>query len=670
MAENREHQLVEGDAVMRVSGGGHFKQKSIKSKFVSISLRDKLIFLFVGTLFVELLLFGCVMSFYLYINAKKNVSDNIDTTVTAVSEVMDQSFLVMENLVLELAASNGVQNWLDDSHYYDRENSEFYLRKTEFSRELNRILIYSNAKKLDVVEYAAVFNDGYLLDYVDVQSVGGNKVQREVYKAYEAAEQETEKYIYSELVMGSENVIFHIRRMRSDFERDVPLIIMVATNERDIASAIKTNIETAQNLIAQKTEQIEKCDGEKEEKKKIIQTISEQIGSTKSKADYEKQRRDLKKQRDVFLENANSAQHQFGDEVMSMFPQLLISKAVNDAKNKLNLQANKSQLPSGINRRLISYLLKLNTKTCICGRDLCDDEREHIRKFLDMMPPKSYSSMYQDFTKTAARWGNGYDKQSVEEIIKRVLINQNSASECEKKIKELDDSEKNSKDIEDLVVGRQKAEDRVAELDRMINGLNSQIEKAKPYLKKQMKDYDKLTEANELGRIATEKIEIMQEVLRYFSDKLDKESVEYSKKLQVNIQNLLDNMLTSRRNVSVSQEFAVRVTDSYNDESKSEGQFAVVSFAYIGGILKMLKDDDNLQGKEYPLVLDGPFSKLDPDQRQNVVNMLPTFAPQVIVFSKDDLHDVISKENIGRVWTIVSNDEKNVAKVEEGKLWR
>lgn len=435
-------------------------------------------------------------------------------------------------------------------------------------------------------------------------------------------------------------------------------------------SAIKTNIETAQNLIAQKTEQIEECDGEKEEKKKIIQTISEQIGSTKSKADYEKQRRDLKKQRDVFLENANSAQHQFGDEVMSMFPQLLISKAVNDAKNKLNLQANKSQLPSGINRRLISYLLKLNTKTCICGRDLCDDEREHIRKFLDMMPPKSYSSMYQDFTKTAARWGNGYDKQSVEEIIKRVLINQNSASECEKKIKELDDSEKNSKDIEDLVVGRQKAEDRVAELDRMINGLNSQIEKAKPYLKKQMKDYDKLTETNELGRIATEKIEIMQEVLRYFSDKLDKESVEYSKKLQVNIQNLLDNMLTSRRNVSVSQEFAVRVTDSYNDESKSEGQFAVVSFAYIGGILKMLKDDDNLQGKEYPLVLDGPFSKLDPDQRQNVVNMLPTFAPQVIVFSKDDLHDVISKENIGRVWTIVSNDEKNVAKVEEGKLWR
>lgn len=120
-----------------------------------------------------------------------------------------------------------------------------------------------------VVEYAAVFNDGYLLDYVDVQSVGGNKVQREVYKAYEAAEQETEKYIYSELVMGSENVIFHIRRMRSDFERDVPLIIMVATNERDIASQYE-------NLVQNEGEVVYLID---EENKVLSSNKEDEIGS-------------------------------------------------------------------------------------------------------------------------------------------------------------------------------------------------------------------------------------------------------------------------------------------------------------------------------------------------------------------------------------------------------
>lgn len=31
---------------------------------------------------------------------------------------------------------------------------------------------------------------------------------------------------------------------------------------------------------------------------------------------------------------------------------------------------------------------------------------------------------------------------------------------------------------------------------------------------------------------------------------------------------------------------------------------------------------------------------------------------------------VFDADNIGRVYTIVSNDEKNIAKVEEGHLWK
>lgn len=434
-------------------------------------------------------------------------------------------------------------------------------------------------------------------------------------------------------------------------------------------SKVKTNIENAQNKIMLLTEEIEKKDAEKEDKKQCVQAISEKIGSTKSTADYESQRKFLKGQRDTFLQNAKNEQHQFGNKVMDMFPPLLISKAVNDAKGKLNLQVSKNHLPSGLNKSLIHYLLKADTKICICGREMCESEKEHIERFLQMMPPKSYSYMYQQFTTTANTWGSGYDKQSVESIIKRVLDNQNKAGECENKIRELDEDEKNSKDIQDLIVERQKLENRINELEQEVSNLNIKNHNFKLFLKNEMKKYDKLTEANEMGRIASAKIEIMKQVLDYFVKKLKRESTEYSKKLEFNIQNLMDRMLTSRRKVSVSEEFSVRVTDSYNDESKSEGQFAVVSFAYIGGILKMLKDEENLQDKEYPLVLDGPFSKLDPDQRQNVVNMLPTFAPQVIIFSKDDLHDVISNDIIGRVWTIKSNEEKNVAKVEEGKSW-
>ena len=435
-------------------------------------------------------------------------------------------------------------------------------------------------------------------------------------------------------------------------------------------STVKTNIENAQNKISDYTHQIKEAREEKKEKKELISSISEQIGNTKSKAEYEMQRADLKRQRDRFTDNAVNDQTQFGDAVMEMFPPLLISKAVIDAKRKLNLKVNSSNLPPGVGKRLIHYLLMTSTDTCVCGRELYDSHKDHIREYLDLLPPRSYASMYHEFTKTAERWGNGYDKEKIEGIIRRVIDNREYAFECDQKIKELDESEKNSADIEDLVVARKSAEERIEELDDAIVKLESMNEKYKLYLKKEMKRFDELTETTIANQKVSLKIEIMEDVSEYFQNRLDKASSEYSKKLQNAIQDLLNSMLTSKRSVSVSNEFAVRVTDSYDDESKSEGQFAVVSFAYIGGILKILHDDEHLSNKEYPLVLDGPFSKLDPEQRQNVVDMLPRFAPQVIVFSKDNLQTIFAEENIGRIWTIQSNDERNIAKVEEGMLWK
>ena len=184
-----------------------------------------------------------------------------------------------------------------------------------------------------------------------------------------------------------------------------------------------------------------------------------------------------------------------------------------------------------------------------------------------------------------------------------------------------------------------------------------------------MQDYDKLTAENEASAKVIQKIKIMEQVVEHFKRQLESASEEYSKRLEMDIQSLVDEMLKTKRKVIVSPEFAVRVVDNFNDESKSEGQFAVVSFAYIGGIFKMLRSEKHLAGKEYPLVLDAPFSKLGVENRQNVVDIMPTFAPQVILFSKDDLHSAFPPDKIGHVWTIVSNDEQNVARVEEGHLW-
>lgn len=434
-------------------------------------------------------------------------------------------------------------------------------------------------------------------------------------------------------------------------------------------AAIKTDIEGTQTRSDRLKQKMEEAQKKKAECQSTLVSVSEKIGGFKSKAEYERQRKGLQSQRDSFLKNAAAAQARFGDSVSEMFPRLLISKAVQDAKRKIHLKVEKNRLPIGISKKLISYLMDSSTAECICGHPLSAPERQHISAYLDLMPPRSYASFYQDFSRTARMWGSGCDQSVIESCIMSVLENNEQASKCDQQIRDLDEAEKKSLDIEDLIVARQQAEQEITELDNQIRAFDTELKKCDIYLKKRMREFDKATEENIASEKVNRKIRIMDEVAAYFRKKLDDESVAYSRRLEENIQSLIDSMLTSRRKVTVSPEFAVRVTDSFNDESKSEGQFAVVSFAYIGGILKMLQSEEHLASKEYPLVLDGPFSKLDPDQRQNVVNMIPQFAPQVILFSKDDLHEVFSPDIIGRVWTIVSNDEKNISKIEEGHLW-
>ena len=441
------------------------------------------------------------------------------------------------------------------------------------------------------------------------------------------------------------------------------------TSDSEIA-ALMTNINNVQIKIEKTGEQLGKKKSEKADKLNLIRTISEKIGSTKSKADYEKNRKELIKQRDLFLKNAENAQSDFGEDVLDMFPQLLISKAVADAQSKISLSISKNKLPAGINKKLLAYLLTDTTKECICGQPLCAESKEHIRMYLDMLPPKSFTGLYNEFTATAKSWGKSYEKEKIIKHIKTVLDNTEFAEKCDFAIHELDDEQKKSPDIEDLVILRQEAENDIANLDNDISELELTSKKLDIILKKFMTEVNEQTKANENCKDIEAKIRIMEQVLDYFKKKLSDESIRFSGRLQENIQMLIDGMLTSKRKVSVSPEFAVKVTDSFGDESKSEGQFAVVSFAYIGGILRMLQSEASLSSKEYPLVLDGPFSKLDWDQRQNVINTIPNFAPQVILFSKDDLHEVLNAESIGRVWTIVSNDEKNVARVEEGNLWK
>lgn len=393
-----------------------------------------------------------------------------------------------------------------------------------------------------------------------------------------------------------------------------------------------------------------------------VKAISEQIGRANSQKEYEAQRNNYIDIRNNLLEQTKREYVNFGEEMISSIPKLLIYSAIDKASKTIKSQSEKSKIINGVSKELVDALLEQDV--CLCGNPLSDKEKEKIKELYQYLPPKGYDSLYLNFTDMAKRWGKDYNREKFESYIINASNNLMEASKIDKKIKEIEERMKADKQFEKLVIERSQIESKIEELKEKQESCYKELSIVEKAVSKLEKQINELSSDQKNNALLESKISIMATVKKYFEDLLEEKSLLYSNKLQEAIQDLLNKMLTATRTVHVSQDFALRVVDSNDDESKSEGQFATVSFAYIGGIFKILKDEKIINNKEYPLVLDAPFSKLGDNPRQRVIDVIPEYAPQIIIFSKDDLKDSF-KDKLGKCYTIHSNQEQNISYVKE-----
>ncbi|MCP1109554.1 sensor histidine kinase [Ohessyouella blattaphilus] len=206
----------------------------IKKRLTSVSIREKIILVFVGVIFLSMSLLGVITFSNAYISTKKSLLNKLDTTVTAVSKVVDQSFLISKNTLFQCAGVNGVQSWLKDDTFYDRENPEFHLRKMTFNTELQRMMAYSNVRDMHIIDYVTVFDENEMLVHLDLELIGETRSQAGSFQAYQAVK-DSEEYIHSELITEPENLIFNVRKLRSNYnDEDIPMTLMLATKERNV----------------------------------------------------------------------------------------------------------------------------------------------------------------------------------------------------------------------------------------------------------------------------------------------------------------------------------------------------------------------------------------------------------------------------------------------------
>lgn len=403
-----------------------------------------------------------------------------------------------------------------------------------------------------------------------------------------------------------------------------------------------------------------------------INTISELIGTSQSKKKLENDRKAWGDTITDYQKDISRIRLNYGKEIENNYSFLLIDAVVKDAEQRmyLKVQSEKQNLIPGLQKELLKSLLKDYDK-CICGNPLNHVARERLEEWLSYFPPASYKSTYDKFKRSVDKHSGTFDEEKLQSsYLRQIFEKYANIRKSEKKIEEIDEELQACGDIDDLILERKNKETERKDIEKRMGDIEGDIKSDEKQRRLRVEKIEKAGKGNDKLALAYKKSDVVQKTLNLIKAEKIKQTEEYSKRLETEIQKLVNTMLTSKRRVELSTDFTLKVVDSYQDESKSEGQFAVVSFAYISAILKVLQTHEKFRGREYPLVLDGPFSKLDPQQKRNVLETLPKYANQVIILSKDPLQDSVNEEDVGNVYTIVSNDEKNFAEIKEGFLWK
>ena len=403
-----------------------------------------------------------------------------------------------------------------------------------------------------------------------------------------------------------------------------------------------------------------------------INTISELIGTSQSKKKLENDRKAWGETISEYQKDISRIRLQYGKAIENKYAFLLIDAVVKDAEQRmyLKVQSEKQNLIPGLKKELLKSLLKDHDE-CICGNPLNHAARERLEEWLSYFPPASYKATYDKFRHSVEKHSGTFDEDTLQSsYLRQIFEKYANIRKSEKKIEEIDEELQACGDIDDLIIERKNKEAERKDIEKRIGEVKGDIKSDEKQRKLREEKIEKAEEGNGKLTFVYKKLDVVNKALNLIKAERINQTEEYRKRLETEIQKLVNSMLTSKRRVELSTDFALKVVDSYQDESKSEGQFAVVSFAYISAILKVLQTHEKFKGREYPLVLDGPFSKLDPQQKKNVLETLPKYANQVIILSKDPLQDSVNQEDIGNVYTIVSNDEKNFAEIKEGYLWK
>ena len=426
----------------------------------------------------------------------------------------------------------------------------------------------------------------------------------------------------------------------------------------EIITACDDEIEKLMNRIKEIEKQNSDADLLKSKKQ---DELKEYESSRTLQEEKERLEKEIEEQTRLKIDLQKDICREFNNQSLTLFSIGLIKPAYDML---VKLQISDSDIPN-ITDKTIQYLI--DHKRCLCGNCLADDSKElsEIKKWFDVLPPKSIGNMVNDFKITARNRIAGLKDFIAYRDEKLAAI-----STCDDKIENAEDIIKNNiepklngADVEEIV---RDISSKIAECEKTINKNNqerSEIDQKIGAKRNERESAENKRKELAVKDNANRQIEIYKAYAQRIYDillaKYEKSESEVRTRLEKNMNEIFSKINNGDLTVHINNKYQIDViANNVNDKVEtSEGQSISVIFSFITSMIKMSRENrlssdmQELSSDIYPLVMDAPLSKFDKKHIKSVCETIPHLAEQVIIFIKDtdgDLAKEYMVEKIGK----------------------
>jgi DNA sulfur modification protein DndD len=411
---------------------------------------------------------------------------------------------------------------------------------------------------------------------------------------------------------------------------------------------------------------IETCKENQQAVGKRLEAISADLEANRVARELQQRRTLLANELTGRQNDLQELEKQLGELISKESYSLFCSDLIEKGENITHRLRAEGRIPARVMNDFIEDLLK--AEECICGSCLPKDS-EKWKKVSEQLTKagdpefnravgdldKAIGAIKASITRTRESLGHLVGRRS--ELIDRITAIREEQADIQENLDAQEDQE-----VRQLENERERQESRRADLHREEGGLRTEIEVLEAALESLRRQIAEQELQLEEGQRAQRRLQRLDETAELLDEILRLESNDLRRELGYEIERVFGLITLQDYKLRLTEEFSLRLTKSMAgpsgrveiDVGHSTGHRQVMSLVFIASLVALAQRRNdigsilrNLQGGDYPMIMDSPFGQLGGNFRSSIANHVPALAPQCIVLVSSSQYEGEVERELG-----------------------